>query len=150
MTSTTSATPVHFLLVEDDMAHADLVQLSFQDNPVANTIEHVTSGIEALVYLNREGEYADRPMPDVILLDLKLPGLGGHDVLERIKGNPDLRHIPIVVLTTSANDSDRRLAYERNANSFLTKPLNFDKFQQMIRDLQLYWSVWNQPPAPRN
>jgi CheY-like chemotaxis protein len=144
----TSATLAHFLLVEDDKDHADLILLSLSDHNVTNTIDHVRDGVEALQYLRREGEFAAARRPDVILLDLKLPRLDGHEVLEQIKSDDSLRSIPVVVLTTSANEKDRERAYALNANSYLTKPIEFSQFQRMIRDLRLYWSVWNQPPAP--
>ena len=144
----TSATQAHFLLVEDDKDHADLILLTLSDHNVTNTIDHVRDGVEALQYLRREGEYAVARRPDVILLDLKLPRLDGHEVLEQLKSDDSLRSIPVVVLTTSANEKDRERAYALNANSYLTKPIEFGQFQRMIRDLRLYWSVWNQPPAP--
>ncbi|MEM7227569.1 MAG: response regulator [Planctomycetota bacterium] len=141
-----NASLVQFLLVEDEDSHAELVRLAFERNSVANSLVRVSSGHDALAYLNREGKYADQPMPDVVLLDLNLPGISGHEVLERIRQNPGLAKLPVVVLTTSSNDNDRSRAYDLGANSYLTKPLEFESFQQMVRDLQLYWGVWNRPP----
>ena len=139
--------PLHFLLVEDDEDHANLVQMALADNRVANTVDHVLDGAAALCYVRREAPYEDRGRPDVILLDLKLPKLDGHEVLAQLKEDSDLRSIPVVVLTSSEAEADRAKAYLRHANSYLTKPLDFDRFHQMIQDLKYYWSVWNQPPA---
>lgn len=143
----TDKRPVHFLLVEDDQSHAELVFLSFEENNVANTIKHVTDGAQALEYLKSEGEFHDAQRPDVILLDLHLPKLNGLEVLEQIKMDNSLKTIPVVVLTTSANEVDRTQAYNHSVNSFVTKPVDFNKFQQMIKELSLYWTLWNQPPV---
>jgi len=134
---------LRFLLVEDDEDHAEIVLHSLAEHRVSNAVDHVLDGEAALQYLRREGQYADSPRPDVILLDLKLPKLDGHEVLEQIKADHDLRSIPVVVLTTSDAESDRTRAYENFANSYLVKPLNFDQFNKMVEDLGLYWGVWN-------
>jgi len=141
------AKPIHFLLVEDDADHADLVMMSLAENKVANTLSHVADGAAAMDYLQREGAYTDSQRPDLILLDLKLPKLNGHEVLERVKADDSLKTIPVVILTTSAHEKDVDLAYSHYANSFLTKPVDFSQFHKMIRDLGLYWSVWNAPPV---
>ena len=141
------AKPIHFLLVEDDAAHADLIIMSLTENKVANTIHHVSDGMESMDYLMKKGSFAQSKRPDLILLDLKLPKLNGHEVLERIKSDDDLHSIPVVVLTTSSHEGDVQLAYHHHVNSFLTKPVDFSQFQKMIRDLGLYWSVWNAPPV---
>jgi len=135
---------LNFLLVEDDVDHAELVIRSLARNRVSNAVEHLKDGEEALAYLRREGPWADRPRPDVILLDLKLPRLDGHEVLAAIKADPNLRPIPVVVMTTSDAESDRERAYAQHANSYLVKPVDFAKFRQMVNDLSLYWGVWNQ------
>jgi len=138
----------HFLLVEDDDAHAELVMLALSQNRVANTVDRVADGEQALHYLQHTAPFQDKPRPDVVLLDLKLPRMDGHELLQVIKQDASLRTIPIVVLTTSAAEADRARAYHNHANSYLVKPVDFDKFNQMVQDLKLYWCVWNQPPTP--
>lgn len=137
---------MHFLLVEDDDSHAKITLRSLQMNRVANTVDRVADGVEALRYLKQEGQYAGRPRPDVILLDLKLPKLDGHEVLHEIKQHEELCCIPVVVLTTSDAEADRSKAYQQHANSYLVKPVDFDKFRQMVNELCLYWGIWNAPP----
>ena len=135
------------LLVEDDQSHADLIRMSLEDNGFDLDIQHVMDGAEAIEYLHKEGEYSNALRPDFILLDLNLPKLSGHEVLDQIKSNDSLRSIPVVVLTTSANELDRAQAYEHHANSYLTKPTDFQMFQDMVHDLRSYWAKWNKLPA---
>jgi CheY-like chemotaxis protein len=139
--------PSHFLLVEDNDDHADLLMMSLESNHAVNTIDRVVDGAEALDFLRRSGVYGDARRPDIILLDLNLPKLSGHQVLEQIKTDDDLCTIPVVVMTTSSSKSDREMAYKRHANSFMMKPVDFPKLQVMIRILNLYLSVWNQAPV---
>ncbi len=137
---------VHFLLVEDNDSHAALISRSFdREGRFNNSLNRVTDGIEALDYLRQRGDYATRPRPDVVLLDLSLPKMDGHELLAAIKRDPQLQTIPVVILTTSDNDADRRKAYQLHANSYLVKPANFDQFRQMVCDLNVYWGVWNRP-----
>lgn len=140
--------PVEFLLVEDDPAHAELIMLTLEDHGVLNGVNHARDGAEALAYLRRQGEHANAPRPDVILLDLMLPKVNGHEVLAQIKNDEDLKSIPVVILTTSENEIDRAQAYKGHANSYLSKPVNFERFQDMVKELNLYWTVWNHPPTP--
>ena len=136
---------LRFLLVEDDEDHAAIVLRTLRRNRVGNVVDHVTDGAEALAYLRREGAFADREPPDIVLLDLKLPKVDGHEVLAAIKSDPALAPIPVVVLTTSAAETDRIKAYEHHANSYLVKPIDFKRFRQMVKDLDLYWGMWNRP-----
>ena len=134
------------LLVEDDETHAMLIMRCFGRMDV-NNIHWVGDGEEALDYLMHRGKHEDRaknPRPDLILLDLRLPRRDGHEVLKDIKNSDDLRTIPVVILTTSKNEYDVTKAYLNHANSYLVKPLGFDKFQQMTEDLGIYWLQWNQ------
>lgn len=149
MNNDSEVNPKHisFLLVEDDEDHAQLVIRSLENNRVVNKIFHVKDGADALDFLFGQGKYEKRSLPDVILLDLKLPKVDGLEVLQRIKGDPHLKMIPVVILTTSSAESDRIAAYSEHANSYLVKPLDFNSFRKMTEDLKLYWAVWNQPPG---
>lgn len=135
-----------FLLVEDDDNHAHLVTRSLKKTHVQNQVFRVSDGAAALAFLRRQGEYADKPHPDAILLDLKLPKLSGHEVLASIKQDDELKVIPVVVMTTSDAESDRAKAYEYHANSYVVKPVDFERFRQLVADLCQYWGVWNEPP----
>lgn len=136
---------IRFLLVEDDDAHAELVERALRGNRVGNVLDRARDGEEALRRLRREPPHEDAPLPDVVLLDLKLPKVGGHEVLAAIKSDPALRHLPVVVLTTSAAERDRAAAHEAHVNSYLVKPVDFERFRQMVSDLSLYWGVWHVP-----
>ena len=138
--------PSHFLLVDDDDDHAELVIQGMKRGRVCNTLDRVRDGVEAMDYLYQRGPYASKPRPDVVLLDLNMPRMGGHEVIEKVRGDPRLCFIPIVVLTTSDADGDRTRSYELHANSYLVKPINFQEFTKMAQELSLYWGVWNRPP----
>ncbi len=141
--------PAVILLVEDDEAHAMLTMRALEDEKIANEVHWVVDGEEAVNYLFRRGKYADKeksPRPDLILLDLRLPKLDGHEVLREIKNSDDLKHIPIVVLTTSESEGDVAKAYNNYVNSYLVKPIDFSEFTEMIRELGFYWLIWNQKP----
>ena len=134
----------HFLLVEDDEAHSELIHLALESCTLRVSLDHVSDGVSALEYLRSDA----RPRPDAILLDLHLPRLGGHEVLERIKTDPALKTIPVIVLSTSMAERDRARAYALNANSYLSKPLDFDQFERMMKSLFFYWGLWNHPSPP--
>ena len=139
------------LLVEDNGDHAELVTRSFEQHRAPARIYHVTDGEAALNYLRRRGEYEQpesSPRPNLILLDLRLPRIDGLEVLKEIKSSSDLHDIPAVVLTTSEAETDVARAYERNANSYLVKPIDYAKFTKLMEDLGLYWLSWNRPPRP--
>ncbi len=139
------------LLVEDNQDHAELVMRSFEDHRVGNHICHLTDGEAALDYLLRRGEYSDpatSPRPHVVLLDLRLPKVDGLKVLERIRDTEGLERIPVVILTTSHAEMDVGKAYQHHANSYLVKPLDFDKFTNLMDDLGFYWLCWNHYPWP--
>jgi len=139
---------VNFLLVEDDDDHAAIVLRTLERNRVVNKVDRVEDGERALDYLKAKAPYQDRVLPDVILLDLKLPRVDGHEVLKFIKETPGLSQIPVVILTTSNTETDRAKAYAHHANSYLVKPVNYPRFRQMVGDLSLYWGVWNEPAPP--
>ena len=145
--------PLHVLLVEDDTDHADLVTFSLAERqPKAKVVHHVSDGDAALDYLFRRGDFAnpDRsPRPCLILLDLRLPKTDGLAVLKEIKtaSDEELRRIPVVVLTSSEADSDTAAAYDLRANSYVVKPVDCQKFHQLVADLGYYWLVWNRRAA---
>lgn len=135
------------LLVEDDPGHAELVKRNLQQGRLASRLFHVSDGQAALDYLCHQDRFADAeayPRPDLILLDLRLPRVDGLEVLRRVKEDPDLASIPVVVLTTSHSTPDLTQAYERRVNSYLVKPVDFQKFSQLMDNLSSYWLVWNQ------
>lgn len=141
--------PLTILLVEDSADHAELVMRCFEDHRIANKVYHVASGETALDYVFRRGDFSDpdlSPRPHLILLDLRLPGIEGLQVLEEIKTSRELRRIPVVILTTSEAELDVASAYERHANSYLVKPIDFEKFQKLMDDLGFYWLSWNLYP----
>ena len=135
--------PLHVLLVEDDDCHAMIIEKGFRSAERPATIDRVCDGVEAVAYVKRQGIYRDRPRPHLILLDLKLPRMDGHQVLRILKGDDHFKTMPIVVLTTSDADNDAHQAYSLHANSYLVKPTNFDEFCQLIRAISSYWGVWN-------
>ena len=137
---------LRFLLVEDDADHAYLVRRSMTQSRISNELEHVHDGLEAIKYLDREAPYADRVRPDLILLDLKLPKVDGHEVLAHIKNSPTLKSIPVVVLTTSDAETDRAKAYADHANSYIVKPLDGAGFRTVIDHLKLYWGAVDAGP----
>ena len=141
--------PLRILLVEDNPAHAELVIRNLRQHRVANVIQHVSDGEEALHYLLRQGQYADAaisPRPHIILLDLRLPKIDGLEVLKTIKTHDELRHLPVIVLTTSNAENDMARAYEFHANSYLVKPVDFENFTKLMDDLGFYWLGWNCQP----
>ena len=141
--------PMTILLVEDNPDHAELVKRNLEEFQVANHIYHVEDGEAALDYAYRRGAYSDHkkfPRPDLILLDLRLPRIDGLEVLKQIKRDLTLQSIPVVVLTTSDAEKDLAQAYEYHANSYVTKPVNFDNFSRLLRDLGYYWLAWNKRP----
>ncbi len=138
--------PVRFLLVEDDDSHAVLVMRNLERARVVNTVDRVSDGAQAMAYLRGETPFQERLLPDVVLLDLKLPKVDGLEVLERIKTDERLRTIPVVILTTSDAERDRARAYNNHVNSYVVKPIDFGQFQNMIKDLGFYWAIWNVRP----
>ncbi len=134
------------LLAEDEDDHACLVERSLACAPIPVELTRVRDGGEALDYLNRQGEFALAEPPDLLLLDLKLPGVSGLELLEEISQLPRFAALPKVVYSTSVAHRDVQLAYELGASSYLKKPMEFTDFKQMISALCLYWGVWNQVP----
>ena len=142
--------PIVVLLVEDNLDHAELVMRALGDHRVLNTVCHVRDGQSALDYLFHRGPYADierSPTPHVVLLDLRLPGVDGIEVLKAIKASEDLRRIPVVVLTSSEAERDVARAYNNHVNSYLVKPVGFEEFSKLMDDLGFYWLGWNTFPS---
>ncbi len=137
------------LLVEDNDDDAELTRLAFAKANITNPVERVGDGVEALEYLFARGRHAGRDasaQPAVVLLDLNLPRLGGLDVLAAIRADERTRHLPVVILTSSAEDVDRAGAYDRHANSYVQKPIDYDQFVDAARQLGVYWTTLNLTP----
>ncbi len=127
------------LLVEDNPADVRLTEEALKDAKVHHNLHKVGDGLSALAFLHREGQYNDAPRPDLILLDLNLPGKDGRDVLENIKGDTQLQTIPVVVLTTSSADEDILRTYNLHANCYVTKPVDYNQFGIIIRSIEDFW-----------
>jgi CheY-like chemotaxis protein len=139
--------PIEILLVEDDPGDVLMTQEAFQEHKVSNRLTVVNDGVEALAYLRREGAYADAPRPDLVLLDLNLPRRDGREVLAEIKGDPNLLDIPVVVLTTSQAEEDVLASYRLHANAYVTKPVDFERFIAVVRQIdQFFVTVVKLPP----
>ncbi|HLP75235.1 MAG TPA: response regulator [Bacteroidales bacterium] len=141
--------PLVILFIEDDPAHAEITMRNFKKNRISNKVIHLWDGQEALDYLFRQGKYSDpdtSPTPHLILLDLRLPKVDGLEVLERIRAVDKLKCIPTVVLTTSQAEADISKAYQYNVNSYLVKPMDYEKFSNLIEAFGFYWAVWNKYP----
>jgi CheY-like chemotaxis protein len=126
---------ISVLLVEDDPGDVVLIREAFEHNKVHNALNVVSDGVDALAFLRNEGEHADAPRPDLILLDLNLPRMDGREVLAEIKGDAELRTIPVVVLTTSAAEEDIVRSYDLHANAYVTKPVDFERFIEVVRQI---------------
>jgi CheY-like chemotaxis protein len=135
MTPKPAGQPIEVLLVEDDPGDVLLIREAFDFNKVHNTLNVVSDGEQALDYLRGTGDYADRVRPDLVLLDLNLPRKDGREVLAEVKGDPDLRTIPIVVLTTSEAEEDVLKSYQLHANAYVTKPVDFERFISIVRQI---------------
>ncbi len=126
---------IEVLLVEDDPGDVMMTREAFQDYKLHNELHVVSDGAEAMAFLHQEGEYAGRPRPDLVLLDLNLPRMDGRQVLEAIKSDPELASIPVVVLTTSENEDDVLRSYSLHANAYVTKPVDFQRFIEVVRQI---------------
>jgi CheY-like chemotaxis protein len=141
------ATPIEVLLVEDDPGDILMTREAFEEHKIGNRLSVVSDGIEALAYLRQEGPYADAVRPDLILLDLNLPRRDGLQVLQEIKSDESLRQTPVVVLTTSQADEDILRSYQLHANAYVTKPVDFDRFITVVRQIDDFFvSVVKLPP----
>ena len=127
------------LLVEDNPADARLTVETLRDSKVSNNLHHVSDGVQAMAFLRRQNGYSDVPRPDLILLDLNMPKMDGREVLAELKMDPEFSDIPVVVLTTSEAEQDVLNSYKLHANCFVTKPVDFEQFQKVIRDIGQFW-----------
>jgi len=140
--------PISILLVEDNAGDVRLTQEALKEGRVANTLHVVIDGVEALQFLRREGKYSSAPKPDLILLDLNLPRLDGRQVLSEVKKDPELKRIPVVVLTTSKAEEDVLKTYDLYANCYIAKPVEFDEFVGVIKMIDQFWlTTVKLPPA---
>lgn len=132
-------TSAEILLVEDNPGDTLLTREAFKDCKLLNAMHHVDDGVEAMAFLRREGPYASRPRPDLILLDLNLPRMDGREVLAEIKRDEQLRHIPVIILTTSSDEQDVLRAYHLQANCFITKPITLERFLEVVHSIEEFW-----------
>ena len=138
---------VDILLVEDNPGDVRLTQEVFKEAKILNRLDVVGDGVDAMAFLRKEDGYADVVRPDIVLLDLNLPRMSGRDVLEEIKGDPALRNIPVVVLTTSRAEQDVLDAYEHHANCYITKPVDLEQFIDIVRSISQFWLSIVELPA---
>ncbi|MRG73076.1 response regulator [Alphaproteobacteria bacterium HT1-32] len=139
------------LMADDDPADILLTRRAFEDAKLNNTLRTVPDGVELLSYLNGEGDYSNRkkhPYPDIVLLDLNMPKMDGRTALEKIRSNPGHRRLPVIILTTSSAESDVLSAYDTGANSYITKPVDFDQLVEAVSSLERYWFRLVTLPTP--
>jgi chemotaxis family two-component system response regulator Rcp1 len=139
--------PAEILLVEDNPGDVRLTQEALKEGKVLNNLHVVEDGVEAMAFLRQEGQYADAPRPDVILLDLNLPRKNGREVLAEVKADEDLRRIPVVILTVSQAEEDILKSYDLNGNCYVTKPLDLDQFIKVVKSIEEFWlTIVTLPP----
>ncbi|MCB9933994.1 MAG: response regulator [Planctomycetes bacterium] len=149
--ASTQARPFTILLVEDSPVQQALTRRALEDSSLAADLRVVDDGVAALQYLKGQGEYTDRaanPRPDIVLLDLNMPRMNGHEFLEKMKADPSLAQIPVTVLTTSNADADATASYARGASAFVTKPAEYEKFVELLSALGQFWAHFVKVPPP--
>jgi CheY-like chemotaxis protein len=139
MSKTLAPTPIEILLVEDNPGDVRLTRETLKETKVLNTLSVVDDGEKALQFLRRQAPYENAPRPDLVLLDLNIPKLDGREVLQSIKDDPDLRVIPVVVLTTSKAEEDILKSYQLHANCYISKPVELDGFITVVRSIENFW-----------
>ena len=139
---------IEVLLVEDDPGDVLMTKEAFEDNKVKNNLNVVSDGVDAMAFLRKEGKFTDAPTPDLILLDLNLPRMDGREVLAAIKADERLRHIPVVVLTTSGSHEDVVGSYRLHANAYVTKPVDFEQFIRVVRQIDDFFVGVVKLPRP--
>lgn len=149
-TLSTQGRPAELLLVDDNDNDVELTRIAFRQARFAANLHHVENGEECMAFLRREGRYADVPNPDIILLDLNMPRMDGREVLEAISADDDLKHLPVIILTTSQADEDILMAYRLRCSSFIVKPVGFENFAKAVQVIGNYWfTLAVLPPDPR-
>jgi chemotaxis family two-component system response regulator Rcp1 len=131
--------PIEILMVEDNPGDVRLTMEALKEAKVRNNLHTVEDGVEALAFLRREGRYAEAPRPDLVLLDLNLPKMNGREVLAEIKEDPELRRIPVVILTVSQAEQDIVKSYNLHANCYITKPVDLDQFLEVVKSIENFW-----------
>ena len=145
--SSTDREPIEILLAEDNPGDVKLTRKALDQGDLLNNLHVVNDGVEAMKFLRSEGDYADTPMPDLLLLDLNMPKKDGRQVMQDMDADPQLRRIPVVVLTSSEAEEDVVRSYELSANAYLTKPVDFDGFVDIINRLENFWfEIVKMPP----
>ena len=144
----TTARAIEVLLIEDSPSDAALTIEALQAGKIVNNLNCVVDGVEAMAYLRKQGKFTESSRPDLIMLDLNLPKKDGREVLQELKSDPSLKLIPIIVMTTSSADKDVLQSYALNANCFITKPVDFQQFVDVVRSIERFWlSVVTLPPV---
>ncbi|OUL27156.1 response regulator [Nostoc sp. 106C] len=147
MNNLSAVMPIEVLLVEDNPGDALLTRIALEDSKITVHLNVVEDGVEAMAFLRKQEKYATVPHPDIVLLDLNLPKKDGREVLAEIKGDENLKRIPVVVLTTSQAEEDILKAYNLAANCYITKPVDFDQFVKIIRSIENFWfAIVKLPP----
>jgi len=147
----TPPTPVEILLVDDNPGDVALTKVALRDARIMNHIHVASDGAEALAFLKRQGGFADAPRPDLILLDLRMPKVDGHQVLAEMKADPELRRIPVIVMSSSSAEKDLVRAYDAQISAYLVKPSNFDEYFNAIRAVkELWFHIVALPPKARS
>lgn len=141
--------PIHVLLVEDSPGDVRLTREAFREANAAITLHVAPDGVEAMAFLEHEAKHAEAPRPDLILLDLNLPRMDGREVLARIKTDPDLKTIPTIILTTSDAPADIARSYELQANSYVIKPVQLEKFESLVQSINDFWLTKAKLPRQR-
>ena len=139
MMSSQAVRPVEILLIEDNPGDVDLTREAFADSSVESNINVARDGETALAFLRQQGQHSRAPRPNLILLDLNLPGLDGRAVLAAVKSDPALRSIPVIVLSSSEAEDDVACAYQLLANCYVAKPVGFDRFSEVVRSIEQFW-----------
>ncbi|PHM10399.1 response regulator [Nostoc sp. 'Peltigera malacea cyanobiont' DB3992] len=143
----TAIMPIEILLIEDNPGDVQLTRIALEDSKISIHLNVVEDGVEAMAFLRKQGKYAKLPHPDIVLLDFNLPKKDGREVLAEIKGDENLKRIPVVVLTTSRAEEDILKAYNLFANCYITKPVDFDQFVKIVQSIENFWfAIVKLPP----